>query len=243
MDPRGDRAAGFLRANAFGLGVGVVLLALAVLAVRWIVQQRGGPPPRKVMQYTVVNVQPPPRAPPPPPPPPVTPPKVEEREETTRVDLKPADLLPPDVPPPPAAGPLALAAEGDGPGDAFNLVGNPGGRALVGPGGIGDGSGGEGGVGGGGAGSRFAWYYVRVATEIEDAFRRHKVLAAAAARVELRVWVDASGRIQRIQPVRSTGDPRVDEAIQSVVGLRLREPPPREIPMPMIARLTARRPG
>jgi len=28
-----------------------------------------------------------------------------------------------------------------------------------------------------------------------------------------------------------------------VVGLRLREPPPPDIPMPMIARVTARRPG
>jgi TonB family protein len=95
---------------------------------------------------------------------------------------------------------------------------------------------------GGEGGNRFGWYYAQLATQIEDAFRRQKQLTAASARVDLRVWVDPDGRISKVQLIRSTGDPRVDEAIQSVVGLHLREPPPRDIPMPMVARLTARRP-
>jgi TonB family protein len=67
-------------------------------------------------------------------------------------------------------------------------------------------------------------------------------MSAASTRVELRVWTDPSGRISKVQLIRSTGDPELDAVIQSVVGLKLREPPPRDIPMPMIARLTARRP-
>lgn len=239
MSQRIQRAAEFVRGHLFSVAVVLVLVSLAGYAVRWIASNRGAPAPRKVMQFTVVSV-PPPQVKPPPPPPPLTPPKVEE-PEATRVNLKPQDLLPPDEPRPasPPAGPLALAAEGEGPGDAFNLAGNPGGRGLLSGGGLGDGSGD--GLGGEG-GSRFGWYYAQLATEIEDAFRKHKQLTSASARVELRVWVDPDGRISKVQLVRSTGDPKVDEAIQSVVGLHLRQPPPRDIPMPMVARLTARRP-
>ena len=239
VSQRIQHAAELVRAHLFSVGVVLVLVALAGYAVNWIASNRGAPPPRKVMQFSMVTVQPP-QVKPPPPPPPVTPPKVEE-PETTRVNLKPQDLLPPDEPRPasPPAGPLALATEGEGPGDAFNLAGNPGGRGLLSGGGLGDGSGD--GLGGEG-GSRFGWYYAQLATEIEDAFRRQKRLSIASTRVDLRVWVDPDGRISKVQLLRSTGDPQVDEAIQSVVGLRLRQPPPRDIPMPMIARLTARRP-
>lgn len=232
-----------IRENPVTLAGGVVLLLVVVFAGRWIASNRDKPPPpRKVMQFTVVNVQP---TPPPkalPPPPPVQPPKIEE-QQSTRVDLKPAQLLPPEPQSQakPAAGPLALATEGQGPGDAFNLVGNPGGRSLTGGGGLGDGDG-DGTGGGGGGGTRFGWYYGKVAAEVEGAFRKHPVLRTAAARVELRIWADSSGRISRVQLIRSTGDARVDEAIQSIVGLHLSEAPPSDIPMPMIARLTARRP-
>lgn len=236
-----------LRTQGLALGAGAVLLALAVLGVRWVLHAQRAPPPRKAMQLTVVTVQPTPPPPRPPPPPQVTPPKVEDTPQTTRVELKATDLPPPEAPrpasdPAPAAGGrLALAAEGDGPGDAFNLAGNPGGRGLLSGGGLGDGTG-EG-LGQGGTGNRFAWYYAKLASEIEDALRRDKVLSSASARVEVRIWSDATGRISRVQLLRSTGDPRVDAAIQGIVGIRLREAPPAEIPMPMIARLTARRPG
>jgi TonB family protein len=221
-------------------GVVVVLLALAGLGVRWIAKNRESPPPRKVMQFSLVTVQPKPPEKPPPPPPPVTPPKVQE-EETTRVNLKPQDLLPPDEPRPasPPAGPLALAAEGEGPGDAFNLAGNPGGRGLLGGGGIGDGSGGL----GGGGGNPFGWYYAQVADELGEALRRNKRISSSSLRVELRLWTDPSGRVSKVQLLRSTGDPEVDQAIQSVVGLRLRQPPPPGSPMPMVLRVTARRPS
>jgi protein TonB len=222
------------------VGAGCVLVVMVGLGVRFIATSRGEPAhPRKVMQYALVNLQPPPA--PKALPQPVTPPKEEEAPQNRRVDLDPTEVRPTEAPRPqePAAGPLALAAAGDGPGDAFNLVGNPGGRGLLGPGGLGDGTGS--GVGGG-TGNRFGWFYSRMAADLEEAFRRVKKMAAASTRVELRIWTDATGRISRVQLVRSTGDPELDAAVQSVVGLRLREPPPTDIPMPMIARLTARRP-
>jgi len=243
MTGRWERAASVLRANAATAVLAFLLLAGAAGLVRFIVQSRSAAPaPRKVMQFSMVHLQP---SPPPavkPPPPPEPQPKEEEEPQRTRVDLKPTDFTPPDMSRPAAAGGhLSLAAEGSGPGDAFNLAGNPGGRGLLSGGGLGDGEGTE--VGdGSSAGNRYGWYYARIASEIEGAFRKLKPFATASVRVELRVWAEASGRISRVELIRSTGDPGLDSAIQSVVGTRLSEPPPAGIPMPMIARLTARRP-
>ncbi|HUJ27001.1 MAG TPA: TonB C-terminal domain-containing protein [Myxococcales bacterium] len=235
----------FLRNNAVGIGAAAVLLCGAAGAIRFIVTNRGGPPPpRRVMQFTLVNLRPPPEPVKPPPPPPQREPEPEP-EHATRVNLKPSDFTQPDLSrpaPAPGGGRLALAAEGTpGAGDAFNLAGNPGGKGLLSGGGLGDGEGD--GVGdGSGQEARFGWYYARMAGDIEAAFRKLKVLSAASVRVEIRVWADEGGRISRVQLIRSTGDARVDEAIQSVVGTRLSEPPPAGLAMPMIARLIARRP-
>jgi protein TonB len=232
----------FLRSNGIGLAAGLVLAALAVLAVKLVSGTRSTAAPRKTMQFTVVNIQAaPPRPTPPPPEPKQQPPKIEDQPQTTRVTLNKTDFTPPDMSrPAPGGGRLSLAAEGEGPGDAFNLVGNPGGRGILTGGGLGDGSGDDFGSGNSGA-ARFGWYYAKIASELQEAFRRHKVLATASTRVDLRIWAEPAGRILKVQLINTTGDPAVDEAIQSIVGLRLSEPPPADIPMPMIARFTARR--
>ncbi len=244
MSRSSGRTAEFLRANGLTLGVGVTLLALAALGVRWIAGNREAPPPRKAMQFTVVSVQPTPQPKPPPPPPQqVTPTKELDEPQPNRIEIRPTDIPPPDAPRPPDApsgGRLALAAEGEGSGDAFNLAGNPGGRGLLSGGGLGDGSGD--GVGQGDASARYGWFFAKVQADIEEALRRTKQLSNASTRVDLRVWWAENGRISRVQLVRSTGNPKLDEAVQSVVGLVLRQPPPRDIPMPLILRLTARRP-
>jgi hypothetical protein len=41
-----------------------------------------------------------------------------------------------------------------------------------------------------------------------------------SARLELRIWIDSDGRIVRIAPVREDVDPKIREALQSVLGLR-----------------------
>ncbi len=52
-----------------------------------------------------------------------------------------------------------------------------------------------------------------------------------------------SGRVSRVQLVSSTGDAELDAIIRNDVlgGLTLREPPPKDMPMPMVTRVTARR--
>jgi protein TonB len=244
-----EKSADLLRTYVPSAAVGLALLVLAAFGIRWIATNRSAPVQRNAMQFTRVHLtpQPPEPRPVPPPPRPVVQPKVVEEAPTNRVELKPVDFTPPDAPRPPSDAPpgggrLSLAAEGEGPGDAFNLVGNPGGRGLLSGGGLGDGTGdGQGDLGDESA-RRFGWYYAKIANEIEDVFRRKKKLSTASTRVELRLWADPSGHVSRVQLIRSTGNPELDEAIQSIVGTRLKEPPPRDIPMPMVARFTARRP-
>jgi outer membrane biosynthesis protein TonB len=243
MSARLDRAAEVVRANAVGFGAGAVLLVGGIAAVRFVVSNRAGPPPpKKVMQFTMVNVQPPPPPRPLPTPPPQ--PREEIQQHTTRVTMNKNDFQQPDLSRPAPAqgggGRLSLAAEGTGPGDAFNLVGNPGGRGLLSGGGLGDGTGDELGEGGG-AGNRFGWYYTRVASELEAAFRKNKSFTTASTRVELRLWASADGRVSKIEPVHSTGNPDIDEAIRAMAGMQLSQPPPADAPMPMILRVTARR--
>ena len=51
------------------------------------------------------------------------------------------------------------------------------------------------------------------------------------------------GRITRVQLLSSAGTPELDAAVRDEVlgGLTLREPPPKDMPMPIITRVTARK--
>lgn len=140
------------------------------------------------------------------------------------------DEPPPKSPDAPAPGPLGLDAEAEGPGDSFGLAGTPGGSGLL---------------GGGGGGSRWGWYATIVQNQIEEALRSNRKTRNSRARVEVRLWADASGRVMRVAMVSSTGDAEIDRAIENEVlaGMLLKEPPPRDMPMPIVTRLTARRPG
>ena len=230
-----ERRREFLRRHGAVLGVGAVT---AVVAVVGLVVFAGGsdmPPPRKIPQVTMVAIQPPP--PPPPPPTPIEQPKMVEQQKMVEPEFKPEQPRPKDEPPPkspdaPPPGPLGLDAADDGPGDSFNLAGRPGGNGLLGG-------------GGGGGGSRWGWYAYLVQQQVEDALRSHRRTRNAKTRVEIKLWADASGRVTRVQMTPSTGDAEVDEAIRNEVlaGLQLKEPPPKDMPMPIVARLTARRPG
>ncbi len=66
-----------------------------------------------------------------------------------------------------------------------------------------------------------------------------------AARIEIRLWADGSGRVNRVVVTPSTGDAELDAAIRNEVlgSLMLREPPPKDMPMPMVTRVTASRPS
>jgi periplasmic protein TonB len=191
------------------------------------------PPPRQVRELTIVNIAPPPPPPPPPPPeqkmieqPKMAEPEIKQDKPVEKPKDEPAKDAKNDEPP----GPLALDAKAVGPGDLFNLAGKPGG-SLYG--------------GGGGGGSRWGWYASIVQAQIEAALRANSRTSRAVLQLQVRLWADGTGRINRVQLVSSTGDAELDQIIRDDVlgSLTLREPPPKDMPMPMVTRVTARRPS
>jgi type IV secretory pathway VirB10-like protein len=220
-----------------GLVIGVAAIALIVAGIQLFLSGDDLPAPKKVHEITLLKINPPP---PPPPPPPKAPEEKMIEQTPVRQEMpeeKPLDK-PKDKPkvddkkadePPP--GPLALDAKAKGPGDSFNLGGKPGGRGLLGG-------------GGGGGGSRWGWYASIVQQQIEAALRSNAKTRSAVLRIEVRLWADSSGRISRIQLVSSTGNAGTDAVIRNEVlsGITLREPPPKDMPMPMVARISVRRP-
>lgn len=219
----------------YGAALGVIAIVMGG-AVYFFVGHDDMPPPRQVRELTIVNIVPPP--PPPPPPPPqkmpeqkmVEQPKMAEPEfkEDKPLD-KPKDEPIKDAKNQEPPGPLSLDAKAVGPGDLFNLGGKPGGNPY----------------GGGGGGSRWGWYASIVQTQIEAALRANNRTRNAVMQLQVRLWADGSGRVSRVQLVSSTGDAELDAIIRNDVlgSLMLREPPPKDMPMPMVTRVTARRPS
>jgi len=117
------------------------------------------------------------------------------------------------------------------------------GPGLAGLGATGNG-GGFGGPGSGGGGSKWGWYAGQVQGRVVEAFQRNSHTMTASLKIQVRLWADSTGRITRAKLDTPTGDPKLDAAIQNEVltGLQLQEPPPSGMPMPIVMRLTARRP-
>lgn len=145
-------------------------------------------------------------------------------------DEKPPDPKPKDEPPPTN---LGTNIKGPGGSDGFGLgtSGNGGGLGL--------GTGGNGGR----QGSKWGWYAGQVQSKVAEALRQHPGTKAASMSVKVRIWADMTGRVTRAQLDASTGDATLDRTLQDKVltGLRLAEPPPEGMPMPIILRLSARR--
>jgi periplasmic protein TonB len=217
----------------YGAALVVIVILFGGLAALFI-RHDDMPSPRQVRELAIVNI-----VPPPPPPPPsqqmpeqkmIEQPKMAEQEfrEDKPLD-KPKDEPLKDAKNDEPPGPLSLDAKAVGPGDLFNLGGKPGGNPY----------------GGGGGGSRWGWYASIVQSQIEAALRANGRTRNAVMQVQIRLWADGFGHVNRVQLVSSTGDAELDATIRNDVlgSLMLREPPPKDMPMPMVARVTARRPS
>ena len=84
-----------------------------------------------------------------------------------------------------------------------------------------------------------------VQSQVEAALKGNERTRHAVMRTQIRLWADSAGRVTRVQLVSSSGNPELDAIVQNQVlsGLTLREPPPRDMPMPIIMRLTAQKPS
>jgi outer membrane biosynthesis protein TonB len=153
------------------------------------------------------------------------PPEKVEEQQTFQPEEKPEE----EPPKPPAAPPIGTNIKGDGTSNAFNLgnsAKNGSGEQRA-------------------SASRFGWYAGQVQSKISQALRDNRKTRAAELSIRARIWSDSSGRITRAQLTGSTGDPTLDTVIRGEVltGLQLREPPPEGMPMPIVLRITSRRPG
>jgi len=93
--------------------------------------------------------------------------------------------------------------------------------------------------------TRFGSYAAQVQSTIKEALRQNnKTRTASISGVVIRVWIDKTARISRVQLVGTTGTPSLDSTITSEVltGLQLKEPPPSDMPMPIMLRVSERRP-
>jgi outer membrane biosynthesis protein TonB len=226
-ETEGDEEPGFFRRYGFVLGVGAVLVAAGVTFVAKSFGHTASGPVHKMPEVTMVKIV---TTPPPPPPPPPQPKLVEEK----MVEQMPVDsneAKPDDSPAAPSAD-LGTSITGTGGPDAFGLSGNRGSGAL-------------GGIGSRASGSRWGWYAAQVQSSIGDALRKNPRTREASFRIEARVWTDLTGRVTRATLGGTTGDAAVDAALKDEVltGLQLKEPPPQGMPMPIVMRLSARRPN
>ena len=109
----------------------------------------------------------------------------------------------------------------------------------------GSGNGDGNGIGGDGGGSKYGWYAAEVQARIADALRQNAKTRDVSLKIKVRIWSDSSGRITRAEISGSSGDPAVDIAIKTEVltGLQLQEPPPQDMPMPIVMMIREQRPS
>ncbi len=218
--PRRRSGLSFGAVVAIAVAVLAALLALTLLRGATVREHRGD------MKTTRVVLPPPPPIPPPPPKPDVKPP-----------EPKPTPLeQPTDAPPPPSApAPAAPAAPGADALTAREGAG-PSSYGLA----IGDGSGSRGGgrVGSFGGVNRAAY-----ASYLEGEFRRawesDKALRSSALKARVRVWIDASGKITRVE---ADGSERAQAIQAALIGRTVRAPDP-SVAMPVALSLDIRRTG
>lgn len=190
-------------------------------------------PVKKVAPMGIVSITLPPPPPPPPPPPQNEPPPAEEEKMVEQEAVTEEEPPPEAAAPEPPSSDLTTNLQGSG-ADNFGLS-QGGGR---------NGGGGIGGSGTGRAGSKWGWYAAGVQRSLADALRRHPSTRNATFAIKVRLWPDRTGRVTRAQLVESTGNPALDEVLrnQILTGLQLSHAPPADLPLPVVMRLSARKP-
>jgi len=229
-DDEDDRT--FFEKHGGKLGFLVFLLVGGGGAFWFANREPAKPKPKPVAMVNITPVLPPPPPPPPPPPKPEEPePEPEIKEEQA---FEP-EAAPEEAPPEPeqsAPEPIGTSISGDGPADGFGLSNRAGGGSMGGR---------IGGIGGGG--SKYGGYASKVQSAVKSAMQQNNTTRSASMSIEVKIWADQLGRVTRAQLGRSTGNPDLDRAVRDEVlgSLRLPEPPPAEMPMPIHLRLTARK--
>lgn len=173
-----------------------------------------------------------PMTPPPPPPPPKEEKKPEPPKEQKEVKEMPAP--PKDAPPAPPSQELKMdGPAGDGP-SAFSAgkitsediskVGKGPTAAAVLP--------------ATGLFSPFGGYANQIKSEVQRLLQRNKDLRTQSYRIEVQIWLDKDGSLQRHELVGSTGDTELDSLIsQTLAATKAFSQPPDRMPQPIRLRI------
>lgn len=228
-----DLQAGFFRRHRIKLTVAGLATVGVVLLVAF--GPKGGSGPALAPEPKVVAVTLPPPPPPPPPPPKPREPRPETPQDQTEQMIAQEPVA--ESEPQPAAdsssdAPLGTGVTGDGPADGFGLGTKPGGGGFFG-----------GGSRSGGSGSRWGWYAGQVQSSIQSALAAHPKTRSLALDVRVRIWLAADGSIERVELPRSAVAAERDAMREALIGLKLRQAAPADMPMPIIMRVNLRRPS
>lgn len=208
----------------------ITLTLLISGGLLWSVSKRlskkSAAPPR-AQEFTMVKITPLPTPPPPPPPPPQQ--QEEVKEEMVAQEKVEENQPPPDNAPP--APDLGTNVEGNGPADGFGLSKGTGSQ-----------------IGGSNrsGSSKRNWYAGQVQSRIREALKSNpKTRSLRFSGLEVRIWLDTTGRITRAKLAGSTGDSKADQALQNEVlaGLQIPSAPPEGIPNPFVLRISGRKPN
>jgi periplasmic protein TonB len=198
------------------IGASVTLIGAGTFAmVRSFLNSPPAPAKMVVQQIQLIRPPPPPPDLPPPPPPPP--------EEKVNVPQPKPDPTPSNEPPPSEH--LGLDEAGGAGGDAFGLVGNKGGRDILGMG-----------------GSAFVWYAGLLKDRILDQLNADKAARQGQYSLLVRVWVRGDGSIDHVRIVEGSGDVGRDQAIEAALARlpRLSQGPPADMPEPISLKIVSR---
>jgi len=172
----------------------------------------------------IVNVRLPASLPTPPPPAP-TPPPPEIKQDEKMIEQAPVDDKEDKPDTPPEAPAVTTNLTGTGP-DPFGLKAGSGGSSSLGSSSA--------------QRSKYGWYAAQVQGTVSEALRKDPRMRKAAFNMKVRIWPDITGRVSRAKLAATTNDPKLDEAItEALTGLQLKEPPPKDMPAPIVMRINA----
>ncbi|MEI7840395.1 MAG: energy transducer TonB [Methylococcaceae bacterium] len=222
-----DKKTLFLRRLPVIIGViSAVVIGLGVYFLQGMFEK---PAQAKKQVQQITMIQPPP--PPPPPPPVQKPPEPEpEQEKIPEPEKEPVPEPEPEEAPEPQSDQLGVDADGAAGGDGFGLVGKKGGSSLL---------------GGGTGGSTILWYGGLVKRGLESGLQNALEGAAreSSYSVQINIWINASGRVERAELGGSSGNSEVDNEIRAALPklhFTLDKAPPENMPQPLKIRVTSR---
>ena len=93
--------------------------------------------------------------------------------------------------------------------------------------------------------SPFGWYAAQVQGRIGTALQQNPDTRNSAFKVDVKIWANQIGRVTKAVLASSTGDTHLDNILQNdiLTGLQLEQAPPSNMPMPIVLRISARRPN